>query len=44
MLLAAGARVEPAMADWEASDDFQAVIDQALRDARRPIEPSGRPT
>ena len=44
MLLAAGARVEPAMADWEGSDDFQAVIDQALRDARRPIEPSGRPT
>jgi len=31
MLIAAGARVNPEMADWEASDAFQAVIDEALR-------------
>ena len=31
MLLAAGARLDPEMADWEGSDAFQAVIDAALR-------------
>jgi ankyrin repeat protein len=35
MLLAAGARVEPGMADWEASDAVQAVITRAPRDALR---------
>jgi hypothetical protein len=33
-LLAAGARVGPEMADWEGSDAFQAVIDEALRERR----------
>jgi hypothetical protein len=35
MLIAAGARLDPAMADWEGSDEFMAVIDDALsqRDA-----------
>ncbi|MGH7717689.1 MAG: hypothetical protein ACREON_02440 [Gemmatimonadaceae bacterium] len=31
MLLAAGARLDPEMADWEGSDAFQEVIDEALR-------------
>jgi hypothetical protein len=31
MLLAAGARLDPEMADWEGSDAFQAVIDEVLR-------------
>jgi ankyrin repeat protein len=31
MLLAAGARVDSEMADWEGSDAFQAVIEEALR-------------
>jgi ankyrin repeat protein len=31
MLIAAGARVGSEMADWEGSDAFQAVIDEALR-------------
>ena len=31
MLIAAGARLDPAMADWEGSDAFMAVIDEALR-------------
>jgi ankyrin repeat protein len=30
-LLAAGARLDPEMADWEGSDAFMAVIDEALR-------------
>lgn len=32
LLIAAGARLEPAMADWEGSDAFQAVIEEALRE------------
>jgi hypothetical protein len=31
MLIAAGAHVGPEMADWEGSDSFMAVIDEALR-------------
>ncbi|HEV8496938.1 MAG TPA: hypothetical protein VGQ56_08760 [Gemmatimonadaceae bacterium] len=31
LLIAAGARLDPAMADWEGSDAVQAVIDEALR-------------
>jgi ankyrin repeat protein len=31
MLLAAGARVDPEMSDWEGSDPFMAVIEEALR-------------
>ena len=31
LLIAAGARMDPAMADWEGSDAFMAVIDEALR-------------
>jgi ankyrin repeat protein len=33
MLIAAGARLNPEMADWEGSDAFMAVIDEALRGA-----------
>jgi ankyrin repeat protein len=32
LLIAAGAHVEPRMADWEGSDAFMAVIHEALRD------------
>lgn len=34
LLIAVGARVEPEMAEWEGSDAFQAVIEEALRHAR----------
>jgi hypothetical protein len=30
MLIKAGAPVDPAIADWDGSDAFQAVIDDAL--------------
>jgi hypothetical protein len=30
MLIAAGARLDPAMADWEGSGQFMSVIDDAL--------------
>jgi ankyrin repeat protein len=39
LLIAAGARLDPAMADWEGSDAFMAVIDEALRG--RLSEPPG---
>ena len=32
-LIAAGARLDPEMAEWEGSEEFQAVIDAALRKA-----------
>ena len=35
MLLAAGARLDAAMADWDGSDQFMAVIDDALARARQ---------
>ena len=38
MLLAAGARVDPEMADWDGSDAFMAVIHEALR-GRLPAPP-----
>jgi hypothetical protein len=31
MLIAAGARLDPEMADWHGSDAFRAVIDESLR-------------
>ena len=36
LLIAAGARVDAEMADWEGSDGFMAVIDDALRREPRP--------
>jgi ankyrin repeat protein len=33
MLIAAGAKLDPAMAEWEGSDAFMAVIDDALKGA-----------
>ncbi|MGQ0645966.1 MAG: hypothetical protein ACT4P7_00255 [Gemmatimonadaceae bacterium] len=36
LLLAAGAATSPDMADWQGSDEFQAVIDAALRE-RKPM-------
>ena len=35
LLIAAGATLDPAMADWEGSDAFMAIIDQALAGVRR---------
>jgi len=35
MLIAAGARLDAAMADWDGSDQFMAVIDDALARARQ---------
>jgi len=34
MLIAAGARLDPAMADWDGSDQFMSVIDEALAPSR----------
>jgi FOG: Ankyrin repeat len=34
MLIAAGARLDPAMSDWDGSDQFMAVIDDALARSR----------
>ena len=35
LLIEAGASVDPSMAEWDVSDDFHAVIDEALRERRR---------
>jgi hypothetical protein len=42
MLIAAGARLDPAMADWEGSDEFMAVIDDALSQRDTATDRMGR--
>jgi ankyrin repeat protein len=41
MLIAAGTRVDPEMANWEGSDEFQAILDEAIHNVTAPPDRTG---